>query len=186
MTFYRTDLETPIGRLGLVASDTALVAVDFERVPEAAPAPSHPMLELARTQLAEYFAGRRRSFELPLAPAGSDWQKAVWQALVAIPFAKTVSYGELARGLGRPSAARAVGAANGKNPIAIVVPCHRVIGADGSLTGYAGGVDRKRWLLDHESRSFVTSSDTPRRTHRTQSCTWSDRESEGRRLSPMV
>jgi methylated-DNA-[protein]-cysteine S-methyltransferase len=105
----------------------------------------------ARRQLDEYFAGRRRTFELVLSPRGTAFQCAVWRELVQIPFGATRTYGELAVALGQPHAARAVGAANGKNPISIVVPCHRVIGKDGALRGYAGGEPRKRWLLDHES-----------------------------------
>jgi methylated-DNA-[protein]-cysteine S-methyltransferase len=104
----------------------------------------------ARRQLAEYFAGHRRVFDLPLAPRGTPFQRAVWQALGTIPFGGTCSYADVAERIGRPGAARAVGAANGRNPIAIIVPCHRVIGRDGSLTGYAAGLARKRRLLDHE------------------------------------
>lgn len=104
-----------------------------------------------RAQLEEYFAGARREFELELAPAGGEFERRVWAALCEIPYGQTASYGEIARRLGEPGAARAVGAANGRNPIAIVVPCHRVIGADGSLTGYGGGLERKRLLLDLEA-----------------------------------
>ena len=109
-------------------------------------------LAAARTQLSEYFAGDRTDFELPLAPEGTPFQRKVWSALCAIPYGETVSYGELARRIGQPTAARAVGLANGSNPLPIVVPCHRVIGADGSLTGFGGGIERKRWLLAHEKR----------------------------------
>ena len=105
-----------------------------------------------RTQLAEYFGGTRYDFDLPLHPAGGAFQLRVWQALRGIPYGETTSYGKLATLLGDPSAARAVGSANGQNPIPIIVPCHRVIGADGSLTGYGGGLGAKRWLLDHEAR----------------------------------
>jgi len=103
-------------------------------------------------QLAEYFAGERREFELPIAPRGTGFQERVWQALVAIRFGETRSYRELAQAIGRPAASRAVGTANAKNPISIIVPCHRVIAASGELTGYAGGLPAKRWLLDHEAR----------------------------------
>ncbi|HKA87564.1 MAG TPA: methylated-DNA--[protein]-cysteine S-methyltransferase [Haliangiales bacterium] len=121
--------------------------------PSSAPAlaPSgHPVLARARAQLAEYFAGERTEFDLPLGPSGTAFQESVWKALQGIPYGETVSYGTIAARIGRPSAVRAVGAANGANPIAIVIPCHRVIGADGSLTGYGGGELRKKWLLDHE------------------------------------
>ena len=102
------------------------------------------------SQLGEYFAGERTRFDLALAPAGTRFQRAVWAALRTIPYGETRTYTEQAVAVGRPSAVRAVGAANGRNPIAIVVPCHRVVGADGSLTGFGGGIDRKRWLLAHE------------------------------------
>lgn len=105
----------------------------------------------ARAQLDEYFAGRRRSFDLALDPAGSPFELGVWRALLEIPYGETVSYGELAARIGHPGAPRAVGVANARNPVAVVVPCHRVIGADGSLTGYGGGLERKRLLLDLEA-----------------------------------
>jgi methylated-DNA-[protein]-cysteine S-methyltransferase len=105
----------------------------------------------AREQLEEYFAGRRRTFDLPLGPAGNEFELAVWEALLEIPYGETMSYGELALQIGKPGAARAVGVANARNPIALIIPCHRVIGADGSLTGYGGGLERKRLLLDLEA-----------------------------------
>jgi methylated-DNA-[protein]-cysteine S-methyltransferase len=110
-----------------------------------------PPLPEVRRQLAEYFAGARRAFALPLAPAGTEFERRVWQALAAIPYGETRSYAEVARTIGRPAACRAVGRANGRNPIAVVIPCHRVIGSDGSLTGYGGGLDLKRFLLDLEA-----------------------------------
>src|SRR5262249_46745434 len=110
-----------------------------------------------RTQLTEYFGGGRAEFELPLLPEGTPFQRKVWNALCEIPYGETISYGELARRIGQPTAARAVGLANGSNPLPIVVPCHRVIGADGSLTGFGGGIERKRWLLAHEAK-FVRRS----------------------------
>jgi methylated-DNA-[protein]-cysteine S-methyltransferase len=103
-----------------------------------------------RQQLNEYFAGQRQEFDLPLKLAGTPFQQRVWQELVRIPFGKTITYAQLAQRVGKPTAFRAVGSANGRNPISIIVPCHRVIGADGTLTGYGGGVDRKQWLLDWE------------------------------------
>ncbi len=103
-------------------------------------------------QLTEYFAGQLHEFDVRLAPAGTEFQKRVWDELYRIPFGASISYGELARRIGQPTASRAVGAANGRNPISIIVPCHRVIGANGTLTGYGGGMDRKKWLLEHEAR----------------------------------
>lgn len=124
-----------------------------ERVPfESTPRPTdgHPVLTQAAEQLAQYFAGDRQEFTVPLDPSGTEFQQSVWTALAAIPYGTTCSYRELARRLGRPTATRAVGAANGRNPLSIFLPCHRVVGADGSLTGFAGGLDTKAWLLRHE------------------------------------
>lgn len=149
-----TVTESPIGELTLVAEDDALVGLYMEvhRRPPQAPLGERTDrgFERAIEQLREYFAGERTAFDLPLRPAGSGFELSVWEQLTKIPYGETRSYGELARALGDPGAAQAVGAANGRNPIAIVVPCHRVIGADGSLVGYAGGLDRKRFLLDLE------------------------------------
>lgn len=146
-------ISSPVGWLRLVARGSRLVGVRFEhsRAPVDDGAADHPILREAARQLAEYFAGARRAFDLPFAPDGNPFQRLVWDALLDIPFGRTSSYGELARRIGRPDTARAVGAANGANPIAILVPCHRVIGADGSLTGYGGGLGNKRWLLRHEA-----------------------------------
>jgi methylated-DNA-[protein]-cysteine S-methyltransferase len=108
------------------------------------------VLAQARQQLTEYFAGSRTTFDLPLDPSGTEFQRRVWDSLRTIPYGTTTSYGAIARRLGDPHATRAVGAANGQNPIPIVVPCHRVVGAKGELTGFGGGIDRKRWLLEHE------------------------------------
>ncbi len=146
-------LTTPIGELLLTADDDgALTGVNL---PNRHPDPAgwdrdDELLAGAREQLTEYFAGERTAFDLPLRPAGAPFQLRVWEALLRIPYGETASYGELARELGHPTAARAIGAANGRNPIAIVVPCHRVIGSNGSLTGYAGGLECKRALLDLE------------------------------------
>jgi methylated-DNA-[protein]-cysteine S-methyltransferase len=112
------------------------------------------VLAAARAQLDAYFAGEITSFDLPLSPRGTPFQQRVWAALRDIPFGETTSYGELARRIGDPKAVRAVGAANGRNPLPLVVPCHRVIGADGSLVGFGGGMDRKRWLLQHEGAVY--------------------------------
>ena len=152
-----TWLDTPLGPTLLTADGDALTRVSMgappeEVRPEWERASSGPgVLAEACGQLADYFAGTRLTFDLPLAPVGTDFQRRVWDALCAVPYGGTSSYGRIARALGDVQAVRAVGAANGRNPIAIIVPCHRVVGADGSLTGYAGGLDRKRWLLRHEA-----------------------------------
>jgi len=149
-------MPSPIGTLCLCAEDDQLVELHLPDRPApavaAAPAGSERRGVLARTiaQLTEYFAGERHDFDLPLAPRGTAFQTQVWRALAEIPFGTTCSYGDLARVVGRPSASRAVGAANGRNPIAIILPCHRVIGSNGELTGYGGGLPMKRWLLEHE------------------------------------
>jgi len=159
MTLY-TETGSPLGTLQLTAEDGALTGVHFPgqkhdcpRQPHWRRADDEPVLAAARTQLAEYFDGRRSDFDLPLAPRGTPFQQAVWQALLAVPFGATSTYGAIAGAIGRPTAVRAVGAAVGANPIGIVVPCHRIVGADGSLTGYAGGLDRKTKLLALEARA---------------------------------
>ena len=153
----QTSLDTPLGTLVLVASGDALVEIRLpssetakERGRDAGAPSQHPVLARAREQLAEYFAGVRRTFDLPLDPQGTPFQRAVWDTLLSIPYGATRSYAQIAGAIGRPSATRAVGAANGRNPLPIVVPCHRVIGANGSLTGFGGGLDQKEWLLRHE------------------------------------
>ncbi len=154
MIFF-DEMETPLGTLHLRCTDAGLTHLLMQPQMHDLPAGvhrGHALLKAAKQQLAEYFAGERAAFELPLAPAGTAFQLRVWQALRGIPAGETRSYGEIAAGIGQPSASRAVGAANGANPIGIIVPCHRVVGADGKLTGYAGGLDRKRWLLAHEAR----------------------------------
>ena len=150
----RAAIDTPVGSLTLVAGDAGLAAVlwendDPDRVPLGTLRrnASHPVLADAARQLREYFGGRRRGFDLPLDPSGTPFQQAVWRALRTIPYGQTRSYAQIARQIGRPSAARAVGAANGRNPVSIVVPCHRVIGAGGKLTGFAGGLKIKAQLL---------------------------------------
>ena len=150
-------IDSPIGRLLLTCDDGALTGLYTE--PEQArratgasalDASAAPLAAAAR-QLAEYFAGSRREFDLALRLDGTVFQTRVWRELTRIPYGRTWSYGDLAKRIGKPNAPRAVGLANGRNPISIVVPCHRVIGADGSLTGYGGGLPRKRWLLAHEA-----------------------------------
>lgn len=155
-TIAHLDVDSPLGQLRVFARDRVIVAIHLPDQANVQPLQSEPdsrdsLLRDAAVQLDEWFAGHRRAFELPLAATGTGFQRAVWAALQAIPFGETRSYGQLARALGRPQSSRAVGAANGRNPIAIVVPCHRVIGGDGSLTGYAGGLAAKRWLLAHEA-----------------------------------
>jgi methylated-DNA-[protein]-cysteine S-methyltransferase len=156
VTLY-TELDSPLGPL-LAARDaagiTALLLPSGRRAAQPAAAWSRhdTAFDDLRAQLAEYFAGSRTSFELPLHLLGSPFQQRVWRALCEIPCGETRSYREIAIALGKPTATRAVGAANGQNPVAIVVPCHRVIGANGSLTGYGGGLDAKRWLLAHEAQ----------------------------------
>jgi methylated-DNA-[protein]-cysteine S-methyltransferase len=154
--FSRT-VASPVGELTLVASDGGLVAILWpddspRRVPLAANTfdPAHPILADTVQQLEEYFAGSRLAFDLPLDMRGTAFQRAVWHALTTIPYGETRSYRDLARQLGNPAATRAVGAANGRNPVSIVVPCHRVIGSSGKLTGFAGGLEAKAYLLGLE------------------------------------
>jgi methylated-DNA-[protein]-cysteine S-methyltransferase len=141
-------VETPIGTLWLAGNERGLTQVAFGRAP--ADRPPRGLASAARAQLDAYFAGELEGFDLPLNPAGTPFQRSVWDAVAAIPYGTTASYSEIAAAVGRPSACRAVGAANGRNPLAIVVPCHRVVGAAGGLTGYGGGLERKRALLDLE------------------------------------
>lgn len=154
MAYSIKTMPSPVGRLTLVASDEGLAAILWEnddpdrvRLGAVREDAAHPVLVAAEAQLGEYFAGRRQTFDLPLDFRGTDFQKSVWAQLLTIPFGETRSYGEIARAVGRPSASRAVGAANGRNPISIVAPCHRVIGANGALTGFAGGLEAKQRLL---------------------------------------
>ncbi len=160
---HRTTVTTPIGDLRVVASDDGIREIWMplpaaRAVPIQAPENSdHPILTEARRQIDEYFRGDRRTFDLPLDVAGTAFQLEVWKALVDIPYGATESYGRLAERVGRPRAARAVGGANGRNPVPLVVPCHRVIGADGTMVGYAGpsedGIAIKRWLIRYESQN---------------------------------
>jgi methylated-DNA-[protein]-cysteine S-methyltransferase len=153
MSLVTCTFDAPIGPLRLFARGDSLVALDLPNADHRDGEPGDvPALAETRAQLAAYFAGTLTDFDLPLAPAGTVFQRAVWDQLLQIPYATTWSYGQLAARLGKPHASRAVGMANGRNPIAIIIPCHRVIGADGTLTGYGGGLPTKRWLLDHEYR----------------------------------
>lgn len=160
MTYFSKTMQSPVGTLTLVANDEGLAAIlwendDPKRVPlgPLTPKPNHPVLLETQRQLKQYFAGKREAFTLKLAFVGTEFQKDVWKALTRIPFGETRSYAEIARQVGRPAAVRSVGAANGRNPISIVAPCHRVIGANGKLTGFAGGLEAKAFLLNLESKS---------------------------------
>ena len=151
-------LDSPIGRLRLVATDQGLshllfdqqVGEDLESAGDEVEADDHPVLAAATAQLAEYFAGRRQEFDIPLDLSGTEFQRAAWSALANVPFGETRSYRQQAEAIGRPKAVRAIGAANGRNPVPIVLPCHRIVGSDGSLTGYGGGLPIKEFLLNHE------------------------------------
>jgi methylated-DNA-[protein]-cysteine S-methyltransferase len=161
-TLFRAVTDSPVGPLTIVAGDGGVRAIlwpgdDPARVRLSAVAddPRHPVVAATLEQLGEYFAGRRTDFDVALDPIGTEFQRSAWSALRTIPYGTTVTYGEQARRMGDRRKARAVGAANGRNPISIIVPCHRVIGADGSLTGFAGGTDTKAWLLAHEQRHTV-------------------------------
>lgn len=158
MMTHTLTMDSPLGAMRLAASGDKLAGIWFPqhaRTPDldtAANGARHPVLVATRRQLQEWFDGERRTFDLPLVTSGTPFQRRVWAALREIPFGETRTYTELARRAGRPAAMRAAGAANGRNPFSIVVPCHRVVGADGSLTGYAGGLVAKAWLLSHERR----------------------------------
>jgi len=151
---YEMRIDTPIGPLyAALDADGRLSALSFHGDEAASvsalnPADVQPLLD----QLHEYFSGKRTAFALELAPRGTPFQREVWNALLDIPYGDTISYAELARRIGKPNAVRAVGAANGANPIPLIIPCHRVIGSNGTLTGYGGGIERKQWLLAHEGR----------------------------------
>ncbi len=170
MTLSFTHVASPVGRLVLVKSAAGLVRLQFDdgEAPDPAWRRDPVAFREESAQLEAYFAGDRACFDLALAPRGTPFQLRVWRALARIPFGCTATYAEIARAIGSPKASRAVGAANRVNPFAIVVPCHRVIGASGDLTGYAGGLDRKRWLLEHErgargaGERELTSAGTPR------------------------
>lgn len=146
-------LPGPCGPLRIDATDDVITGLSFMTGDTTALAPTSPLLQEACDQLNAYFAGRLHRFSLPLAPSGTPFQQQVWHALQHIPWGERRSYGDIAGAIGNPRAVRAVGAANGRNPIAIIIPCHRVIGADGRLTGYAGGLERKRWLLALEANA---------------------------------
>jgi methylated-DNA-[protein]-cysteine S-methyltransferase len=163
-TTYYSYIEAPLGRM-FVQGDGQFVTGLFMpqhkgwRGPDPVWRQSDALFAAVREQLAEYFAGQRQQFDIALKLAGTPFQQRVWQELVRIPFGTTITYAELARRVGRPTASRAVGHANGRNPISIIVPCHRVIGANGKLTGYAGGLDKKQWLLEWEGGATAAGAD---------------------------
>lgn len=147
MFFY----DTPIGRIGIAEEDGSLTRLAFQtELPAGAVLEETPLAARCRQELDEYFSGERQSFDLPLCAKGTDFQKKVWAALCEIPYGETRTYGEVAAAVGSPKAARAVGLANNRNPIAVIVPCHRVVGSNGKLVGYAGGLDKKEFLLELE------------------------------------
>ena len=155
-SYHETHMDSPLGPLRLLANERGLAGVYFsehKNVPQRVTQESstHPILLQTQNELREYFAGERQRFDLPLDPQGTPFQHRVWLALRDIPFGQLRSYGELARQLDSPNASRAVGRANGLNPLSIIVPCHRVVASNGKLTGYAGGLPAKEWLLEHEA-----------------------------------
>ena len=159
LRLFSGSIVAPFGPVTVVAGDDGLRGVSFAgdpgtRLPADASverADSHPVVARTLAQLREYLAGERREFDLPLVLDGTEFQVAAWRALARVPYGGTASYATQAASIGRPTATRAVGAANGRNPVAIVLPCHRIVGADGSLTGFAGGLETKKWLLAHEA-----------------------------------
>lgn len=152
MTFYTDYLQTPLGLLELMANEHGIVQTIFcgDKPKSQRHVETNHHTSACKQQLSEYFAGHRQQFDLPLAPRGTSFQKSVWRCLTGIPFGAVKYYGEIAKLLDNPKASQAVGGANSRNPISIIIPCHRVIGSSGSLTGYAGGIERKLWLLNHE------------------------------------
>ena len=177
MTLSYKEINSPVGKLKIVASANTLVAIEWEEKPGNRKRhdllnfePRHPILLETERQLSQYFAGARTRFDLPLEARGSEFEKKVWRALEKIPYGKTRSYIDLAKAIGSPKACRAVGAANSRNPLPIVVPCHRVIGANGKLTGFAGGLERKATLLAHEARASAPFQRKDRLGHGLQKC----------------
>ena len=144
--------ETPVGKLCIGEEDGVIVRTTWSKIPTEYILEETELILQCKMQLDEYFRGERKTFDLPLAPKGTDFQKKVWNALQKIPYGETKTYGEIAAAVGNPKGARAVGMANNKNPIGIIIPCHRVVGANGKLVGYAGGMDKKEWLLQLERK----------------------------------
>ena len=165
-TLYKSTMDSPVGELTIVASDDGVRAVLWPddnpkrvQLGDVMEQPCHAVIEATMIELTEYFAGDRQVFDVPLDPMGTEFQQSAWRALRSIPYGTTVSYGEQAERMGDKRKARAVGAANGLNPISIIAPCHRVVGAGGELTGFAGGIESKSWLLDHERRVLGVGSE---------------------------
>lgn len=152
MNYYYDHYDTPLGKMEITANEDAVLSIHF--VDKVQPVKRNAVTDLARQQMLEYFAGERETFDLPMAPEGTEFQRKVWSALTQVAYGETCSYADIANRINKPKAVRAVGAANGKNPMTIVVPCHRIVGSDGALTGYASGTDKKAWLLNHESQSL--------------------------------
>ena len=152
-------IDSPVGHLRVAHDEISLTEVQFSD--DTLVPPATPLLQEAAEQLQAWFRGTRRDFSLPLHMIGTDFQLRCWQTLLAIPYGQTITYGQQARMIGSPKATRAVGGANHRNPLCIVVPCHRVIGADGTLTGFGGGLDTKRWLLAHEQRMLAACVSAP-------------------------
>ena len=152
MSNYYDHFETPLGKMEITANDQAVLSIHF--VDKTKTVYANSLTDLAKTQMLQYYAGELEKFDMPMQPKGTEFQQKVWRALTAVDFGKTCSYADIANKINNPKAVRAVGSANGKNPMTIVVPCHRIIGSNGSLTGYASGVDRKAWLLNHEAPSL--------------------------------
>lgn len=152
MNNYYDHFDTPLGLMEITANDQAVLAIHFADQTKTVNA--NEMTDLAKTQMQQYYQGELKEFDMPMQPEGTEFQKSVWRALTTVDYGKTCSYADIANKINKPKAVRAVGSANGKNPMTIVVPCHRIIGSNGSLTGYASGVDRKAWLLNHEAPSL--------------------------------
>lgn len=152
MKIFTAKYQSPIGTIKVEGTQTGIVTLDFAAQPPVVDDDPPACVQACVRQVDEYFKGERKVFSISLQMRGTDFQKSVWRQLLKVPYAKTASYSELAAAIGKPNAYRAVGNANGKNPISIIVPCHRIIGSDGTLTGYGGGLWRKAWLLNHEKQ----------------------------------
>ena len=147
--------ETPVGKLCIGEENGCIIRVTWSKIPQEYILEETELILKCKNQLEEYFAGKRKTFDLPLVPKGTEFQQKVWKALTEIPYGETRTYGEIAAAVGNPKAARAVGMANNKNPIGIIIPCHRVVGANGKLVGYAGGMEKKEWLLSLEKNESI-------------------------------